>query len=395
MNVLYCDCFSGISGDMFLAALLDAGLPQKYLSQQLAQLRLPGFQGISVRKVNKEAIQATLLNFEIAKDQDHPQLRHLADIITIIENSLLPATVQQTSKEIFQKLAEAEAKVHGSTIEDVHFHEVGTVDSILDIVGASIGIHYFSINQVYASALPLGCGQVQTQHGLLPLPAPATMEIITAARAAVVPSPATSELVTPTGAAILSTLAKFEQPSMTLHSIGIGAGRRDLPWPNILRIFIGDSLISEGSHIEIETNIDDMNPQFYGHIMSRLFEAGALDVYFTPIIMKKNRPATKFSVIARREDESKISDLLLRETSTLGVRVNLIHRHEAGREIRKITTRFGEATIKLKIMDGKVIQISPEYEDCARLASENQLPLAHIYNEVLLVANELVKANPF
>jgi uncharacterized protein (TIGR00299 family) protein len=395
MNVLYCDCFSGISGDMFLAALLDAGLPQQYLSQQLAQLKLPGFQGISVSKVNKESIQATLLSFEIATDQGQDQLRHLADIITIIENSSLPIAVQQTSKAIFQKLAEAEAKVHGSLIEDVHFHEVGAVDSILDIVGASIGIHYFSINQVYASALPLGCGQVQTQHGLLPLPAPATMEMITAAQAPVVPSPATSELVTPTGAAILSTLAKFEQPSMKLHSVGIGAGRRDLPWPNILRVFIGDSLISEGSHVELETNIDDMNPQFYGHIMSRLFEAGALDVYFTPIIMKKNRPATKFSVIARREDESKISDLLLRETSTLGVRVNLVHRHEAEREIRKITTRFGEVTIKLKIMDGKVIQISPEYEDCARLASENHLPLAHIYNEVLVAANELIKANPY
>ena len=398
MSVLYCDCFSGISGDMFLAGLVNAGLPVEFLSDQLGRLALPGFKGVAISKVLKGAIQGTFLKFEIDDEphQDHEghhhtHQRNLSDIITIIEKSGLPVLIQQTSIEIFKKLAAAEAKVHGKSIEEVHFHEVGAVDSILDIVGAAIGLNYFDIQQVYSSALPLGSGQVQTQHGLLPLPAPATLELLTAARAPLVPSPATKELVTPTGAAILSTLAKFEQPGMRLQAVGVGAGGYDLDWPNVLRLLIGEMNISEGPHIEIETNIDDMNPQFYGHIMTRLFELGALDVYFTPIMMKKNRPATKLSVIARHEDETRMSDFLLRETSTLGVRVKDIQRHEAGREIRKISTRFGEAIIKLKIMDGQVIQVSPEYDVCVRLASDNHLPINQVFNEVSRAGSELYK----
>ena len=397
MSVLYCDCFSGISGDMFLAGLIDAGLPSDYLSEQLARLGLPGFKGITISKVLKGAIQGTLLKFEIDQEphehheghHSHTHQRNLNDIITIIENSGLPPVIQQTSIAIFNKLAEAEAKVHGKAIEEVHFHEVGAVDSILDIVGAAVGLNYFNIQQVFASALPLGSGQVQTQHGLLPLPAPATLELLTAVRAPLVPSTAIKELVTPTGAAILSTLAKFEQPAMRLQAVGIGAGGYDLDWPNVLRLLIGEDDKSDGLHVEIETNIDDMNPQFYGYIMTKLFELDALDVYFTPIIMKKNRPATKLSVIARWKDESKISDFLLRETSTLGVRVKEIQRHEADREIRKISTRFGEAVVKLKIMDGKVIQVSPEYDLCVKLASDNHLPINQVYNEISRLGSEL------
>jgi hypothetical protein len=383
---------------MFLAGLVDAGLPSDYLSEQLARLGLAGFKGITVSKVLKGAIQGTLLKFEIEEEphehhegHHYTHQRNLGDIAAIIENSALPALIQQTSIAIFTRLAEAEAKVHGKSVEEVHFHEVGAVDSILDIVGAAVGLNFFNIQQVYASALPLGSGQVQTQHGLLPLPAPATLELLTAVRAPLAPSPGTKELVTPTGAAILSTLAKFEQPMMRLQTVGIGAGGYDLDWPNVLRLLIGEEDQAESQHVEIETNIDDMNPQFYGHIMTKLFELGALDVYFTPIMMKKNRPATKLSVIARREDEPAVSDLLLRETSTLGVRIKEIQRHEAGREIRKISTRFGEAVIKLKIMDGKVIQVSPEYELCVKLAGENHVPINQVYNEVSRVGSEIYK----
>jgi pyridinium-3,5-bisthiocarboxylic acid mononucleotide nickel chelatase len=231
---------------MFLAALVDAGLPPPYLSEQLARLNLPGFKGVSITKAPKGALQAAQLKFEIedghaAEPSSHAPTahRHLADIVRLIQASGLPEPVQQTSLAIFHKLAEAEAAVHGTTIEEVHFHEVGAVDSILDIVGAAVGLHYFDIQQVYASALPLGSGQIQTQHGWLPLPAPATAALLQAARAPVIPSPATVELVTPTGAAILSTLAKFEQPHMRLQALGLGAGERDLPWPNILRLMIG------------------------------------------------------------------------------------------------------------------------------------------------------------
>lgn len=397
MSLLYCDCFSGISGDMFLAGLVDAGLPADYLSEQLGRLGLPGFKSVTTGKVLKGAIQGTFLKFELDDDsQDehaghhhHAHQRNLSDIISIISASDLPPTIHQISIDIFKKLAEAEAKVHGKSVEEVHFHEVGAVDSILDIVGAAIGLNFLDIQQVYSSALPLGSGQVHSQHGLLPLPAPATLELLRSVQAPLVPSPATKELVTPTGAAILSTLAKFEQPVMNLKAIGIGAGGYDLDWPNVLRLMIGENDPSFGLHIEIETNIDDMNPQFYGNIMARLFELGALDVYFTPIMMKKNRPATKLSVIARLEDEIKLTDLLLRETSTLGVRVKQMQRHEAGREIRNISTRFGEATIKLKIVEGQVIQISPEYDVCVKLANDQHMPVNQVYNEVLRVGSEL------
>jgi uncharacterized protein (TIGR00299 family) protein len=297
MTVLYCDCFSGISGDMFLGALLDAGLPLGYLADQLKRLNLPEFIGVTVERVQRGALAAALLKLDIRKyhsganhDADDHN-RHLSDIHTLIESSDLPDNVKQISLKIFHKLADAEAKAHGCSVEEVHFHEVGAVDSILDIVGSAIGLHYFNIDAVYASALPLGTGQVETQHGILPLPTPATLELLKLAQAPVVSSPARLELVTPTGVAILAALATFTQPNMRLKRIGVGAGQRNLEWPNVLRVLIGDEEAGAGPYLEIETNIDDMNPQVLGHVMAKLFQAGALDVYFTPIYMKKNRPA--------------------------------------------------------------------------------------------------------
>lgn len=388
MTILYCDCFSGISGDMFLGALLDAGMPVEHLSEQFKLLHLPEFQGVTTEKVHKGSLAATLLKLEVhehPEEHDHHH-RHLGDIRSLIESSGLSESVRQTSLNIFQKLAEAEAKVHGTSIEDVHFHEVGAVDSILDIVGAAVGLEYFNIQSVFSSALPLGAGQVDTQHGLMPLPAPATLELIRMVQAPVTASKATVELVTPTGAAILASLATFYQPGMNLKRVGIGAGRRDLDWPNVLRVLIGDQGEASGTHLEIETNIDDMNPQIYGPVMANLFQAGALDVYFTPIFMKKNRPATKLSVIARKEDELTMCNLLLRETSTLGVRVRPIWRHEAEREIRTIETRYGQVLVKLKILDGETMQATPEFDACVRLAEQTGVPVTKVLQEAAAIS---------
>jgi uncharacterized protein (TIGR00299 family) protein len=395
MAILFCDCFSGISGDMFLGALLDAGMPVEYISEQFRRLNLHEFHGVTAERVLKGALAATRLNLEIhdhsaehPHDHDHDDHhdhhdhhRHLGDIRNLIEASSLSDRVKQTSLRIFQKLAEAEAKVHGSSIDEVHFHEVGAVDSILDIVGAAIGLEYFQIDALYASPLPLGTGQVVTQHGLLPLPAPATMELIRMAQAPVTASKATVELVTPTGAAILAALAQFSQPEVKVERVGIGAGQRDLEWPNVLRIMIGAAGQAGASYLEIETNIDDMNPQVYGYLMAKLFQAGALDVFFTPLFMKKNRPATKLSVIASKENESELCALILRETSTMGLRIKPVNMLEAQWKMQNIETRFGTVPVKIKYVQGEFIQAKPEFDVCVRLSEENKVPLMQILQE--------------
>jgi uncharacterized protein (TIGR00299 family) protein len=319
--------------------------------------------------------------------QAHPHHRPYSEIRELIDSSGLSPAVKTGSQAIFHCLAEAEAQVHGVPVDEVHFHEVGAVDSIIDTVGAAIGLEYLGIQRLYASALPLGSGQVNTQHGLLPVPAPATLRLLTAAHAKVVPSQAQVELVTPTGAAILAALATFQQPTMTLTGLGMGAGRRELPWPNVLRIMLGESetasMPPENPRsvgvVVIETNIDDISAQALGHVMGRLFSAGALDVYFTPIYMKKNRPATMLSVIARKSDEAALARLILEETTTFGMRVQPIYRYEAERAFRSVQTEYGEVPLKLKILDGKVVQAAPEYEVCARLANEHNVPLAKVY----------------
>lgn len=431
MKIAYCDCFSGISGDMFLGALLDAGLPLATLRDGLVQLHLPEAYTLNVAPTKKGAISASLLQIEIAEgehghdhshshesdhnhehehphDHDHPHghehphqhehdhahQRSMRDIAGMIEASALSPTVKANSLAIFWRLAQAEGKVHGQPAEEVHFHEVGAVDSILDIVGAAIGLEALGIERLYASPLPLGSGQVKTQHGLLPLPAPATLELMRAAQIPVVPSPAQKELVTPTGAAILATLATFEQPAMRITAVGTGAGRRDLPWPNILRLIVGE-VSGGGAHGElvlIETNIDDMAAHGFGQVMARLFAGGALDVYFTPIYMKKNRPATMLSVIASRLHEPALARILLEETTTFGMRVQPIARYEAAREMRKVNTPFGEVDVKLKILEGQVVQAIPEYETCLRLAEQSGAPFLTVYQAALAAGRGLVKS---
>ncbi len=401
MRYVFVDCYSGISGDMFLAALLDAGLPLDHLLGQLQLLDLPEHFDIRVRKINKGAIRASQVEIDLGESHDHAAShekaethahhRHFRDIQILIEASRLSPRVKEITLAVFQHLAEAEARVHGTTIDEVHFHEVGALDSIIDTVGAAIGLEYFEVDRVYASALPWSSGQVETQHGSLPLPAPATLELLNMAHAPVTPSAAKVELVTPTGAAILATLATFEQPAMILSGLGTGAGQRDLPWPNILRLIFGESEAAPPTAmVQIETNIDDMNPQLFGHVMGQLFNAGALDVYYTPIYMKKNRPATMLSVIARRSDEPTLARLILEETTTFGMRVQPITRYEAQRSIQTVETEYGQIPVKLKILDGSVVQAAPEYDACVRLAAELDIPLYQIYTAALLAGKNMV-----
>jgi hypothetical protein len=377
MKIAYADCFSGISGDMFLASLLDAGLPLEVLQEGIERLNLPEQVELRLTETHKGALRAADLEVVVPHSHAH---RHLSDILGILDGSSLPEPVRQTAGRIFRLLAEAEARVHGEPIEHVHFHEVGALDSIVDVTGAALGLQALGIERLYASPLPYGAGTINSDHGLLPLPAPATLEVLRLAKAPLAPSPAEVELVTPTGAAILAALATFERPTLTITGTGIGAGKRDLSWPNVMRLIVGEMPENGSSEmVQLETNIDDMNPQFYGHLMEKLFAAGARDVFLTPIQMKKNRPATLLGVIALRRDEAALAELLLRETTTLGLRVQPIGRYEAQREFRQIETEYGTLTVKIKLLDGQVIQAVPEYDECVRLANERGVSLAQIY----------------
>ncbi len=380
MKIAYLDCFSGVSGDMLLGALLDAGLLLETLQAGIDALHLPEKVDIKMREVHKGALRASDVEVVVPHSHHH---RHLADILEILAKCDLSDSVKEKSSRIFTLLAEAEARVHGEPVEHIHFHEVGALDSIADVTGVVIGLEALGIEKLYASTLPYGSGMIQCDHGLIPLPAPATLEVLKAVNAPMIPTDADVELVTPTGAAILGSLATFERPTMQLKTVGIGAGKRDLPWPNVIRLMIGETPgVSPTEMVQLETSIDDMNPQFYGYIMDKLFAAGAKDVSLTPIQMKKNRPGTLLGVIADRRDESMLAELILRETTTMGLRVQPIGRHEAVREFRKVKTPYGELTVKVKVLNGKIIHSTPEYEDCVRLAKENNVTLTEIYQSI-------------
>src|SRR5512133_2874595 len=377
MKIAYADCFSGISGDMFLAALLDAGLPLEMLQEGIDKLHLPERVELKLTATHTGALRAS--NLEVLVPHSHHH-RQLSDILDILNGSRLSDAVKQKAAQIFTLVAEAEAHVHGEPVEHIHFHEVGALDSIVDVTGAVIGLEALGIERLYASPLPFGSGTVESAHGTLPLPAPATLEVMRLAHAPLVPTTADVELVTPTGAAILGVLATFERPALSITSTGIGAGKRDLPWPNIMRLIVGVTPEIEPSDmVQIETNIDDMNPQFYEYIMEKLFAAGAKDVWLTPIQMKKNRPGTMLGVIAFRRDEGALAELILRETTTLGMPVLPIGRHETVRDFKQIQTAYGSLTVKQKVLNGKVIHSVPEYDECVRLANENGVSLAEIY----------------
>ncbi|HEY7350301.1 MAG TPA: nickel pincer cofactor biosynthesis protein LarC [Ktedonobacterales bacterium] len=383
MTLAYLDCFSGMSGDMFLGALLDAGLSFERLQAGLAALRLEGYRLVLEPYADK-GIHGK--RFSVQPLETPQPERHLSEIRQIITASQLPQAVQQHALAIFQALGEAEAQVHGVSVESVHFHEVGAVDALVDIVGAAIGLHELGVEHVYASPLPLTTGQVETSHGLLPVPAPATLELLRQVGAPWTPRAAEGELVTPTAAAILATYARFETPAMVIRQVGYGFGRKRLPWANCLRLCLGEPV--EAREVEtdevmiIETNLDNLSGEVLGALMDRLFQAGALDVTYTPMQMKKNRPATQISVIAPLDLAEVLSLLLLRETTTLGVRLSRWQRLKAERRQEVVETPLGPVQVKLKLLEGRAVSVAPEYDECRRLAEAAALPLREVYERL-------------
>lgn len=386
--IAYLDLPSGLSGDMLLGCLVDAGWTIDALAGAMAALDLPaGSCRVEAETVMRGPLRATLVHVHSAETSDNRHLHHIRDLI---QRSHLDPTIQTRAVAVFARLAEAEARVHGSTVEEVHFHEVGALDAIVDIVGAAAGLHALGVKQVYASAVPVGSGYVDTAHGRLPVPAPATLELLTTARAPIAPSPGPGELITPTGAALLAEYARFEQPEMRLLRTGQGAGQRNPAWPNVARLWLGEALMAQGL-VELAANIDDMNPQWYAPLSTQLFAAGARDVWLTPVQMKKGRPGVVASVLAPAELETTLAGILLRETTTLGVRVHRVHRHEAGREYRTVTTRYGAVQVKLKLLEGEVWGAMPEYEDCLRLAQAAHVPVRLVYEAAQAQASLMVR----
>lgn len=381
MKLAYFDCPSGICGSMILGALIDAGLDVKGFKRKLSGLRLPS-TGFRFSKVTKKGIAAT--NFEVVirahayGDQQH---RNLNDIVRIINSSRLPSSVKKKSIAIFTRLAKVEAKVHGMSINNIHFHEVGAVDAIIDIVGTCIVLEMLGIEKIYCSPLPMGKGFVKCAHGKLPLPAPATVELLK--NIPIYGVDCDKELVTPTGAAIISTLAEGfgKLPEMEISSIGYGAGKRDTEIPNVVRVFIGDGkgvACGASQCILLETNIDDMNPQIYEHIFDKLLKIGAFDVWLDSIVMKKSRPGMKLSVLCKKDDIIKISDIILKETTSIGIRVREIDRITADRKIRTVKTKYGNIRIKTASINGIAVNAAPEYDDCKRAANKYGVPLKQI-----------------
>ncbi|HHU32290.1 MAG: nickel pincer cofactor biosynthesis protein LarC [Zhaonellaceae bacterium] len=383
MKVAYFDCFSGISGDMILGSLIDAGLSHHILLKHLERLPLPGFS-VQIEKVTKCGISGTKVN---VLTQDCHTHRHLQDIYSILEQSKLEHDVIKTAKKIFQNLAQAEAKVHNTTPDNIHFHEVGAVDAIVDIVGAVVGLKELGIEEIYVSPLNLGSGFVECEHGTIPVPAPATVELLKGVPSYT--SDVRQELVTPTGAAIITTLAKEfgSMPELVVDCAGYGAGERDLKIPNLLRVIVGEHKQISNYHTDkniiLETNIDDMNPEFFDFLFYRLSKEGALDVSLTPIYMKKNRPGTLLRVLAKENNKDNLIKAIFEETTTLGIRTYSANQISLPLEFRPIETKYGTIRIKIKKISGKSTQVLPVYEDCRLAAIKYGLPVKHVYDEVV------------
>ncbi len=380
MTLAYFDCFSGISGDMTLGALVDAGLGIEVLRAELEKLNLPGYE-ITALRVTRSGMSATKVH--VCLDEKEQPTRNLADIRKLIEVSALSPSIKQKSIGIFERLAEVEARVHSTTIDKVHFHEVGAVDAIVDIVGSVIGLEMLGISDIVGSPVNVGSGSIETRHGTLPVPAPATAELLRG-----IPSYGSSvpfELTTPTGAVILSTLASSfgPMPRMNISRIAHGAGREIPGQPNVLRLMIGDHLAaySEDASIVIETNIDDMNPQVYDYLLEKLMKQGAQDAYLTPIIMKKGRPAVLLSVLADRSKSDQLLATIFRETTSIGVRMHEVGRKKLSREIKEVDTIYGKIRMKISRHGNEILTVTPEYDDCKKIAEEKQLPIKTVIEE--------------
>lgn len=379
MRIAYFDCFSGVSGDMTLAALIDAGAPFDALQEALGRLGIGGYS-LSVRRVVRNGIAAAGIDVRVEEGQHE---RHLADIERIIGASGLSDWVKERGIGVFRRLAQAEAAVHGTTPDEVHFHEVGGVDCIVDVVGSLVCLELLGVEEVYSSPLPTSRGFVECSHGVMPVPAPAAMELLRGVPT--VPSGVEGEIVTPTGAALLSTLAAGfgEMPAMTPTAVGYGAGQKEFGRrPNLLRVVVGERIETGREALRVsllEANIDDMNPELYEHVMAKLFDAGALDVYLTQVLMKKGRPAVLLTVVCEPQMEGAMADIVLAETSTLGVRVSTADRICLQREFRYAETPYGTVRVKIGRRGDSVLTVSPEYADCRRIAEERGVPLKEVY----------------
>lgn len=407
MKVAYFDCFHGAAGDMLLAALLDAGLDLAALQTALDGLGLDGYT-LAARRALSHGVMGTRL--EIAVREDQPS-RDWAQIRALIAAAALPAPAQTWALGAFARLARVEAAIHGVLVEQAHFHEIGAVDSIVDTVGVCIGLALLGVERVYASPLPLGRGWAPTQHGPLPVPAPATLALLAEAGAPVLPAPPGSdgELVTPTAAALLAELARFTQPPMIVQRVGYGLGQREFPRLNALRVWIGEAYPVAGEEpparptqpvpgappaplemlYELRCNLDDATGEGVAYAIERLLAAGALDAWATPLVMKKGRPALQLACLARLEQVTDLAGLMLRETPSLGVRWSPVERQAADRDWITAATPWGAVRVKRKLLDGVVAGLAPEYEDCATLARANNLPLAQVYAAALRAAEAL------
>ena len=391
MKIAYFDCFCGISGDMVLGALLDIGVKLDYIKGELKKLNLNNYE-IKAYKTRKSNITGTKV--DVLLNQDDKVHRNLKDIEEIINSSSLGDKIKDKGLQIFRRMAEAEAKIHNINVDKVHFHEIGAIDSIVDVIGSLVGIHSLDLDKICSSPLNVGRGMVTTEHGELPVPAPATLELLKGIP--IYTASIEHELTTPTGAAIISSLAQDfgDLSSIEVEKIGYGAGFADFDHtPNLLRLIVGKSFLkwAEDNIDVLEANIDDMNPEFYDYILERFFEQGALDVFFTPIIMKKNRPGIKITVLLEEKDLSDIQKVFFYETSTFGLRSFKVKRNKLIRDIIKIQTELGEIRIKVGKEDNNVINISPEYEDCKKIARDKEIPLKDVFQKAINLARKRLK----
>jgi uncharacterized protein (TIGR00299 family) protein len=391
MTLAYLDLIAGASGDMLLGALLDAGLPLDDLAQALDGLHLPGF-ALEAGKVMRGAFAATKV--EVRTDDDAPA-RHLPEIEAILTRSDLPPSVRERSLAIFRRMVAVEAGIHNAPVTSVHLHEMGALDTIVDVTGVLLGLELLGVTRVVCSPVPLGRGTLTGSHGAMPLPAPATVALLAGQPdmglpgAPVVGVEHALETVTPTAAALITALASAYGPipAMCLGSVGYGAGGRTTPEPNILRVLLGEAAEPDGLVVEtlevLETNIDDMNPEIYGYLLERLLDAGALDATLTPIIMKKNRPAVEVSVLCSPDHAAALRDLLLRETTTLGVRTRQVTRQCLVRDVERVATPFGPVRVKVARWGDGEEKGAPEYEDCRAAALVHGVPLREVYAAAL------------
>jgi len=389
MRLAYFDCPSGAAGDMIMGALVDAGVPFEALQAELAKLRLPGFT-LERREVMKGAFRATKVDVHVHdhshahqhEEHHHPE-RNLGVILGLIAASGLDAPVKESAGRIFTRLAQAEARVHGTTVDQVHFHDVGAVDAIVDVVGSCIGLHLLGVDAIHCSALPVGGGFVTGAHGRMPVPGPGTAELLKGFP--VIDTGVRRELVTPTGAAILTTLSASAgaMPAMTVEAVGYGAGTMDLETPNLVRVFLGQGTGPAGREtiVQVETTVDDMQPQLWEAVMERLFEAGALDVYLTPVTMKKSRPGIVLTALCLPDRVTELSRVLFEESPTIGVRWTAYQRERLERETLTIPTSYGPVPFKVSRLHGRVVTVTPEFTEIRRIAKEKGLPAREVLDQ--------------